>query len=51
MLVDRYSPTPYHYAKLKVGHLPSVRRQLFSVKRPLPVTFPSRLRPTLNCQY
>ena len=25
MLLDRYSPTPYHYAMLKVGHLPPVK--------------------------
>jgi len=47
----RYSPTPYHYATPKVGHLPPVKcpRHLPPVKRPS-WAFASWLRSTLNCQ-
>jgi len=41
VLLDRYSPTPYHYATPTVVIYPrsSVPRYLPPVKRPLPVTF------------
>jgi len=42
VVLDCYSPTPYHYAMPKVGHLPPVRCPLspVPVKHPLLVTCP-----------
>jgi len=42
MLLDRYSPMPYHYAMPKVGHLSPVKcpPSPAPVNRPLPVTGP-----------
>jgi len=36
VLLDRYSPTPYHYAMLKVSHLPPVK----CPPSPVPSQFP-----------
>jgi len=38
VLLDRYSPTPYHYATSKIGHLPPVN----CPPSPNPVKLPSR---------
>jgi len=52
VLLDRYNPTPYHYATPKVGHFPrsSVPRHLPPVKCPS-WSLPPSLRPTLSCQH
>ena len=52
MLLDRYSPMPYHHAMLNVCHLPrSSDPHHYPSQTPSPGHLPPWLRPTLNGQY